>query len=115
LRVDALHVEGDGMHAVGQHRRGRLVAVALGQELEDAQLVRCQAKSGVWRLAGLPEHGDYAARDLWRHRRTSARDVLSGFDETDWRRLLQQIPRRSGTQRLEDAVVVIVHGERDQT
>ena len=64
LRVDALHVEGDGIDAAAERGGGGLVAVTLGQQAEEPQLVWREVVIGERGRAEFAEERDDAAGDF---------------------------------------------------
>ena len=103
LRVDALHMEADGIDAVAQRGGGRLVAVTFGQEAEgrtSCGVKRCSArvggeksrKSATTRLAMAGDIGAPPAITSCRYSKRRERQCL-----------LEQVSRSARTESLEDS------------
>lgn len=92
---------------------GGAIAMALGEEFEEANFVRGELAIRALGRMELLEEFDDAAGDLRGHGRTAVEGLADAVEEAGGGRLLQQVAAGAGAKRIEDSIVVLVNGQDD--
>ena len=88
-------------------RRG--VVVAFDEELQQAFLVRGEIVLGALRRAYVAEESDDAVSYFGRHRRAARDGFANVFQNFRGRGALQQITARTGAERVENSLVIVIN------
>src|SRR5215467_899251 len=109
LLVDAADVGADGVDAQLELFGCALVAVALGQQLQQPDFVGSERLVDLLGRTGLLKQCDHFAGDFRRERRTPRARFGDRFQQSGRGRLLQQIPAGTVVYRLKNLVLLSIN------
>src|SRR6266496_2046668 len=115
LLLDRLYVKADCIEADVKFSGSGLVVVAFDQQFQQTHLMRSKVVVGAIWWTNLTKQADHAPSDLGRHRRATVCRFADAIQQTGGRRFLQEVTTRARTQCLEDAIVIIVNSEHQNT